>query len=352
MLPTSGTFNFQSIQVELIIREAYERIGILGEFVEAQKLESAKRSIDFLLLSWMNKSINLWRLQSAYLPLVTSQAKYTLPIFVNNIIQANLRTSTRVLNGAPAASSGVAANAFDGNPLTACTQTATNGDISYDYGVGVLQQINFIGITSNTTQDYTIIIESSQDNMSWTPLLTLDKQTFNANVNVWFDVIAPIQARAYRIRETGGATFNIQELYFNNNILDIPISNISRYEYYTYPNKQLQSRPNTYYLARDIPPVLYIWPVPTIQYNCLQYTYEKMIEDVGMFYTNAVEIPSRFYPALVWGLSWQLALKFNAQIAEMLRNEYDQSFAIAAAEDTENVPINIYPDYNNRIGYL
>ena len=50
MLPTSGTFNFQSIQIELIIREAFERIGILGEFVEPQKLDSAKRSIDLLLL--------------------------------------------------------------------------------------------------------------------------------------------------------------------------------------------------------------------------------------------------------------------------------------------------------------
>jgi len=32
MLPTSGTFNFQSIQIELIIREAFEKVGIPGEF--------------------------------------------------------------------------------------------------------------------------------------------------------------------------------------------------------------------------------------------------------------------------------------------------------------------------------
>ena len=66
MLPTSGTFYFQSIQIELVIREAFERIGILGEFVEPQKLDSAKRSIDFLLLEWMNKSINLWTLESSF----------------------------------------------------------------------------------------------------------------------------------------------------------------------------------------------------------------------------------------------------------------------------------------------
>ena len=39
MPTTSGRYNFQVIEVELIIREAFERIGILGEFVEAQKLK-------------------------------------------------------------------------------------------------------------------------------------------------------------------------------------------------------------------------------------------------------------------------------------------------------------------------
>lgn len=348
MLPTSNTFNFQSIQVELIIREAYERIGILGEFMESQKLESAKRSIDFLMLAWMNKSINLWRLETDYLALVPLQGRYTLPIYVNNIVQANIRSSSRVLGGTAAASSGVAANAFDGNPATACTQTATNGNISYDYGQDASQQINFLGITSQTTQTYTIVVEVSQDNATWTTLRTLDAQIFTANVNEWFDVITPVQARAYRIRETGGATLNIQEIYFNNNVQDLPLSNVSGYEYYTYPNKQQAGRPTTYYLDRNIPPVLYLWNVPSAQFNCVQYRYEKMIEDVGALYTNAVEIPSRFYPALVWGLSWQLALKFKPEVAEMMRTHYEQSFNLAAIEDSESTPLTITPDYGGR----
>jgi len=172
MLPTSGTFNFQSIQIELIIREAYERIGILGEFVEPQKLDSAKRSIDLLLLEWMNKSTNLWTLETSYLSLVTSQIQYTLPVAVSNIIQANLRTSTRQLNGVPASSNGgVAAQAFDGNPLTACTQNAQDGNISYDYGVGVTQQINFVGVQANEDIIYNILVESSVNNIDWLPLI-------------------------------------------------------------------------------------------------------------------------------------------------------------------------------------
>lgn len=345
MLPTSGTFNFQSIQIELIIREAFEKIGILGEFVEPQKLESAKRSIDLMLLEWINKSINLWTIESAYLALVQAQVQYTLPVTVNNIIQVNLRTSTRQLNGTPATSAnGNPAFAFDGNPATACTQDAINGNISYDYGAGVTQQITFVGIQSNVTSTYSITVQSSVDNAAWLPLVIIPPTEFIKGNIVWIDVPVPIDARAYRILETGGAILDIQEIYFNNNTLDMPITNVSRYNYFTYPNKRLQSRPNVYYLDRQILPTLYLWPAPSNLYNCLQYSYTQMIQDTGDFYTNAVQIPSRFYPALIWGLTYELALKYNPQQAGQFKGEYEQSFQLATKEDSESTPISIRGD--------
>ncbi len=465
MLPTSGTFNFQSIQIELIIREAYERIGILGEFVEPQKLDSAKRSIDLLLLDWMNKSVNLWTLKTDYLGLVTGQGQYTLSETVSDVFQVNLRTSTRqvIAPGTPESSpGGIATYAFDGNPATACTQTAANGyisynygvqipgvsyivvtsqvtrqytlsietsqdnitwtllqnvaaanynantkiridipgsipalayriretggqllniqelyfnnsitasssgsagyafdgnpltscnqdpnqngSISYDYGVGNTQQINFIGITSQVTRNYSIRIDTSIDNATWTLLQTLPAQSFSANVNYWFDIVAPINARAYRIIETNGNILNIQELYFNNNVLDMPISNVSKDEYLTYPNKKLQARPSVYYLDRTIIPTLNIWATPSNLYNCIQYSYKKMMQDAGGFYSYSLEIPSRFYPALIWGLSYQLALKFNPQQSQVFKAEYEESFSIATKEDSESVNISIYGD--------
>jgi hypothetical protein len=348
MPSTSGTFNFQSVQIELLIREAFERIGISGEFIEPIKLDSAKRSLDLMLLEWMNKSTNLWTLQYSYLPLNTSQGQYTLPNTVSNIVQANIRTSTRQLDGTAASNpGGVAANAFDGDPTTACTQTGPDGNISYDYGAGVTQQINFVGITSNSTLTYSIVIESSDDALNWDSLYTITPQSFEVGVTKWFDIITPVTARAYRIRETDGATLNIQEIYFNNNLIDLPISAVSRYDYFSFSNKQLQGRPSSYYLDRQITPVLYIWPVPSSYYNCLQYTYKKMMEDTGA-YTNAIQVPSRFYPAIIAGLSYQLALKFNPQIAEMLKAEYDKSLDIAEIEDSENVSFNIQIDYTDR----
>lgn len=345
MLPTSGTFNFQSIPIELIIREAFEKIGISGEFVEPVKLESAKRSIDLIFLEWMNKSVNLWTLEKAYLSLVPLQGQYVLDVSVSNIIQANLRTSIRQnTGGTPATSAGGnPADAFDGNPATSCAQNAQNGNISYDYGAGVTQQINFIGITSQTSQQYTITVEVS-DNMVWSSLFDIPKQTYAAGVNVWFDVPASVNARAYRIRETGGATLNIQELYFNNNIQDVSISNVSRDDYYSCPNKYEASRPSIFYLDRQILPVLTLWPIPIADFNCLQYSYKKMIQDTGQLYVNGVQVPSRFYPALIWRLAWELAIKFNPEKAQMLGMQADMSFEVAAKEDSEMTPLNIYTD--------
>jgi len=147
-------------------------------------------------------------------------------------------------------------------------------------------------------------------------------------------------ARAYRIRETGGATLNISEIYFNNNVLDMPISNVSRYEYLTYPNKNLEGRPSIYYLDRGMDSVLNIWPTPSVQYNCLQYSYEKVMQDVGL-YTKTIEIPSVLYPTAVLGLSFKLALKFNPEMADMLRAEYEQSFNIVDTSYSEDVAISI-----------
>jgi hypothetical protein len=47
------------------------------------------------------------------------------------------------------------------------------------------------------------------------------------------------------------------------------------------------------------------------------------------------------YPALIWGLSYFLALKFNPQMTDMMEAKYERSFAEATKEDTEDISISI-----------
>lgn len=348
MAITSGTYNFQSVEVELLIREAYENIGIAPEFVTPQKLESARRSINLILLEWMNKYSNLWTLHNDFLTLNEFQSKYILSNYVSDLTEVNLRTSTRQLNGTPTSSNGgIAANTFDGNNATACTQDAPDGNISYDYGEGQEQNITFCGITSHATLTYSLNIEASNDNATWDNILTISPKVFEKNQLYWFDISTPTNARYYRIREVGGATLNIQEIYFNNNVLDTTLGSISRNEYFELPQKNITARPTTYYFERTIIPSIYIWPTPSVIYNTIQYSYKRMMQDVGL-YTNTIEIPSRFYPALVAALSYKLSLKFNNQIADILNQEAKSSFDFATIEDSEDVNISIKPEWDSR----
>lgn len=355
---TSGQYNFQSVETELLIREAFERIGILGEYVEPQKMESAKRSINILLLDWMTKTTNLWTIKEQYLGLVAGKRQYPLNSTVNDILQVNVRTSSRQLAGTPQTNTGatydnngggVAANAFDGDYATSCQQNVDNGNISYDYGLNKVSYITFVGFVCAENSNYELLIESCPTDPtvlnSWKELVHIDSGNYEANVPYFFDIGTPVSSRAYRIRGVNNDTpLNFSEIYFNTNTVDLNLSEVSRFEYNSYPNKYVTGRPSIYYLNRQQVPILNIYPTASTYYNCLYISYKKMMQDVGLYF-DTIDIPAKLYPALVWGLSWQLALKYKPDMAQMLEAKYEQSFSIAAQEDSESVTVSIERGY-------
>lgn len=351
-LVTSSTYNFQALENDELIIECFERIGISGEQLVPVKLNSAKRSLNLLLLDWISKSINLWTLSTAYLSMSTGQSQYSMNPTITDILQVNLRQFTRQLNGVAKTNTvdtsddgggGTSLFAFDDDPTTACIQTSVNGNISYSYGVGISQTIDFIGVKSNVDSFYTLLVETSNDGLIWTNLMTIPPQTFKAGVTVWFDVVLPVKAMTYRIREIGGQTLNIKEIYFTNNITDLKLSSVSRDTYLSFSQKFIQGKPSCYYFDKQITPVLNIWYPPINTYKVLQYSYINIMQDAGGFY-NIVDIPSRMLPALAWGLTWMLAVKYNPPLAAEMKNQYEQTFSIATANDSENVNLSINYD--------
>lgn len=125
---------------------------------------------------------------------------------------AIIRPST----GTPATSAmGTAANAFDGDPATDCTQTSTDGNISFDYGVGVTKSIIRVGILPNGNQTLDLVFEYSDANAAtWTTAVAPGSTNYLDQVAVYYDLVAPISARAWRVRETDGGTLNLAEVYF------------------------------------------------------------------------------------------------------------------------------------------
>jgi hypothetical protein len=318
--------------------------------ISLEKINTAARSINYILQSWLNKGLNLFTVKIGMLGLVPGKTSYILPNQGVDILEACLRTSARNLGGTAASSAGgTAANAFDGNINTACTQTVPNGNISYDWGVG-LYAITMVGITSFVAATYTLVCEY-YNGSTWNIALSIPEQSYGEKELLWFDVPIPVPATRFRIRETNGATLDIAELYFNTNVQDRILTRSSRYEYMSYPDKARQDTPTTFWVNRQITPVVNLYPTPNGYYNNLFYSYIQAIEDTGEL-IDTTAIPGRFIDPLTAELAYRLGVKEQTpmDLLSILAREAEASFALAAAEDTERVPLRITADYRSGWG--
>ena len=89
-----------------------------------------------------------------------------------------------------------------------------------------------------------------------------------------------------------------------------------------------------------------VWPTPDSAYT-YQFVYWRMrrIQDAGSGGTNTMDVPFRFVPCLVAGLTYYLSLKIPeaAGRIDMLKAMYDEAWATAAAEDQERAAVRFVP---------
>ena len=141
---------------------------------------------------------------------------------------------------------------------------------------------------------------------------------------------------------TGSGDYSTQQ--------DITISRISVSTYASIPNKQTQGRPIQVKVERlrDNPRIV-IWPVPnqgTEQDPYYSFVYWRLrrIEDAG----SGIQTPDmnfRFYPALVAGLAYYIAMKVPelTDRIPMLKSIYDEQYDLAGQEDREKAPVRFVP---------
>jgi len=182
-------------------------------------------------------------------------------------------------------------------------------------------------------------------------LLTIEWQ--NRGINMWTideGTVAMVQGTAtynlpadtidlleHVIRTNAGVT---------NTQTDLNIVRLSMPDYAAIPNKLIQGRPINVRIDRGLDnPTITVWPVPD---GATTYTFKywrmRRIEDAG----NGIETPDvgfRFLPALVAGLAYYIAMKVPelAQRSQMLQQEYEKQFELAAYEDREKANMRIVP---------
>ena len=131
-----------------------------------------------------------------------------------------------------------------------------------------------------------------------------------------------------------------------NNQSDYDLARISRSTFMSIPSKLSKGRPTQIYVDRQQGEIkMNLWPVPNDATQKLVYTYIRRMEDSGPGGTYDPDVPDRFWPALVAGLSYNIALKKPeaGQRIQMLKQVYDEQFQYAAEEDREKAPFRLYP---------
>lgn len=358
MATLSNSYLFGSnTQLDDLFREAFERIGIIGNEQTPLNVKSAIMAANLELSSWPGRGLNLWLISQEMFSLYPNQPIYTLPKNTVRVLEVTATQPIRLNTGGTAFSTagGNAANCFDPNQTVGCIQVAANGSIGYDYGLNKSNSILYVGVTPLADSNYSLTVEYSFDTVNWTPVYVSPTQLYPAYQTTWFVVEHALNARAWRITETGGETLAIQQIYFDQPSTfgtgDRLLSALSRSEDMAIATKMNTGFPSGYYFKQIIPPVLVMWPVPTVtpsQTNIL-YTNYRYAQDITQMFQNA-EVPQRFYDALVAGISARLALKFAPDRYQLMKSEAEDAYAVAAKTDFENVPLRFQPDFTGYFG--
>ena len=132
------------------------------------------------------------------------------------------------------------------------------------------------------------------------------------------------------------------DVILRRNNTDYEVQRISRGDYVTLPNKTTQGRPSQYWLNRQIAPQLNLWSVPENSTDQIIYYYIRRIEDADTL-VNTTDMPFRFYPCMVAGLAYYMAVKRAPDRIQMLKTIYEEEFQRAADEDQGRTPLRLQP---------
>ena len=126
---------------------------------------------------------------------------------------------------------------------------------------------------------------------------------------------------------------------------DFSLSRLSRDSFLNIPNKTTQSRPNQFFLDRQVTPSLKLWPVPDNSTDVIFFNALTRMDDADT-YINTVDMPFRFYPCLAAGLAYYIAVKRAPQRVQLLKAMYEEEFERAMTEDRDRSSFNVVPKYD------
>ena len=290
---TSGTQVFEkNFSIDEIIEESFERMGIQN--VSGYQLKTSRRTLNIMFQEWANRGLHYWEVENTSITLATDQTEYT--IFRSSAEGASNGVTTTLSAGINSSVTTI--------PLTSVTNMPSSGKIKVNNEIISYTGISSLNLTGATraSDDTTAASHTSGDAVT---------------------------------NFVNGADDILEASFRNASNIDVPLTKIARSAYQALSNKTSTGQPSQYFVQRFIDKItinLYLTPGSTENGKFLNFFFVKRIQDVGA-YTNASDVPYRFVPCMVSGLTYYLSQKYAPQRSQQFKLFYEDEFQRALAED-------------------
>jgi hypothetical protein len=299
-MSTSGTSSF-NLTFNEIAEECYERCGV--EMRSGYQLRTARRSLNLLTIEWANKGINLWTIEEGEIPLVQGQVAYALPANTIDLLDHVIRQN----------------------------QGTTN---QQDINITRISESTYSTIPNKLAQGRPIQVWiNRQTNASYATSVTLATSISATDTSITVSDASGLGAAGYILIDS-------EQIYFTSilgNVLQLC-------------NRGQNGTTAASHTAGAIISVvnsttINIWPTANAG-GSYTFVYWRMrrIQDAGTG-TKTEDIPFRFLPCLIAGLSYYLSVKIPeaADRVSMLKSQYDEQWTLAADEDREKASLRLAP---------
>lgn len=320
-MTTSGTVAATSIDTATVLEHAIRRIGKPASSQTPEGVSIAKNCLYLLLTGLASRGFNLWAVEQQYLGLADGKATYVTPAGTIDVLNVIYSQPSR-------------ASASDTTTATSTTSTITPVDI-VRYGV------KFSTISASDT----VIISSSDDNVTFTTRYTSTRTDWEASTWYWIQPDPVASAAYWKVSTTIASVAS--EFYLAVSVYDLPVAQWNRDDYMALNDKRRQGRPSTnYYFEKRLTPQVTLWPIPNNNYDHLTIVRHRQVQDVGSL-TQTLEIPSRWYDAIIWQLASKLCFEIEGvdpnRMTQVL-DQADKNLLQAEDDESDGAPIYISPN--------
>ena len=320
----SGTVSQTTFNTRRVIENAARRCKLPAQSLTSEHIDIANDQLYLLLSDLSNQGIQLWCIEKTIMPIYDGAAQVTLPQGTVDVLNTNLRWLSEVTG--------------------TDDDTATSHTVMFD-GDTFVTTVGVLWAAASVP----LLFERSDDNITWTTVQTEADPAVVSGEWSWFDIDTCMAAAYFRVSAVTG-TLTFDQIYLGNNPTEIPMARMNRDDWVNMPNKSFQNnQPLQFWLDRQVNrPVMNIWPTPNASATVKQIVVwrQRYIMDVGTL-TQEIEVPQRWYEAIVAGLAAKLALELvevDPAMLAILEPKAEKALYIAQMEERDNSPIMIAPN--------